>query len=151
MVLLVSKCGFTRATYFLINAARWAACKRKPLASLHLLHVIAKLASAVAVIAVVVSAASVLRVRKESGYRVETVAPVGIGHRVHKESARHVHRASVHLVRKESAHRVVSVRLASRVHRASVLHARKETGHHAPRGSVPHVLNRLRQFSQRQR
>ena len=38
---------------------------------------------------------SVVRVRKETDHRVETVAPdnLGIGHRVHREIVRHVHKA----------------------------------------------------------
>jgi len=146
---LVSRCGFTKATYFLINVARWVACKRKALASQRLRHVSAKLANAVAVIVVVGSVASVPRVRKESGYRVETVAPVGIGHRVHKESVRPVHKESgenVRPVSRESGPRGSKARLESVRPVRPVRPVHKESGENARRASresVPSVHRAL--------
>jgi hypothetical protein len=133
-VLLVSRCGFTKATYFLINVARWVACKRKLLLSQRLRRVSARLANAVAVIVVVASAANVPRVHKETGYRVETVAPVG--------SVRHVHKGSVRHVSRESGHRGNRARVESVRHVRHVRHVRRasrESGR-----SVRHVLNCMR-------
>jgi hypothetical protein len=149
LVLLVSRCGFTKETYFLINVGRWVACKRKSLPSQRLRHVSAKLASGVVVIVVVANAASVARVRKESGYRVETVAPVGSGHRVHKESVRPVHKGSGESVRpvsRESVPRGSKARLGSVRPVRHVHHVHKGSGESVrpvSRESVPSVYRAL--------
>jgi hypothetical protein len=104
--------------------------------------------AAVATAAAAMVVRRVVRVRKETDHRVETVAPdnLGIGHRVHREIDRHVHKAnrvSVVRVRKETDHRDKEARAANsalrdhRVHRVSELHVRWEIGHHA------HKVNRV--------
>jgi hypothetical protein len=88
------------------------------------------------------NAVNVVSVRKETDHKVETVAPVGKGHRVHKASVRHVHKVSV-----------VGVRHVNRARKVSVQRVRKVNVHHVHRLSNPHQLRRhsclrLQRFNQ---
>jgi hypothetical protein len=157
---LASRCGFIREIFFPRNAARPPKCNRKH--SRHWLHV-SELRVANVVVNVVRHVVNVVRVRRESDPREESVN--------REENELHVRRGSGHPGHRESDPREESVNREE-----NELHVRRgsdhpghkgESGpkaargphvHHARRGSVRHaqrglnaLLSRLQRFQRLQR